>query len=172
MSILLHVNSSLSSHLRYLTCAELFLNSEFYYKHPLLSQVYDKNKDQFSSYDNMFSVCVSTISFETDARGPLLVKEESKLNSKDNIWSPFLCILALSTVIQRSIITVYPDFGLAKYKNIFNNQIFPRVKDSGCSPFQILFCNMSKVPVGSHFLPNHYVPLVNRMKNKKGKKRN
>ena len=30
---------------------------------------------------------------------------------------------------------------------------------------------MSKVPVGSHFLPNHYVPLVNRKKNKRGNKR-
>jgi len=30
---------------------------------------------------------------------------------------------------------------------------------------------MSKVPVDSHFLPNHYVPLVNRKKNKRGKKR-
>ena len=89
VSILLYGNNSLCSHLRYLTCAELFLNPEFYYKHPLLSQVYDKNKDQFASYDNMFNICVSTISFETDARGPLLVKEESKTKCKGQYLVPF-----------------------------------------------------------------------------------
>ena len=169
VSILFSGNNSLSSHLRYLTCKELFLNLEFYYKHPLLSQAYNENKDLYTSYDNMFNFTVSTISFYTNARGVMLVREESKLNVKDNTSSPFLCIPVLSTVIQRSIITVYPDYGLIRYKKVFNNrQILPKVEDCGKPPFQILFCNMSKVPVGSHFLPNHYVPLENRKENKRG----
>ena len=94
VSILLSGNNSLSSHLRYLTCAELFLNLEFYYKHPLLSQAYNENKDLFTSYDNMFNFTVSTISFYTNARGVMFVREESKLNVKDNTSSPIYVFLS------------------------------------------------------------------------------
>ena len=94
VSILFSGNNSLSSHLRYLTCKELFLNLEFYYKHPLLSQAYNENKDLYTSYDNMFNFTVSTISFYTNARGVMFVREESKLNVKDNTSSPIYVFLS------------------------------------------------------------------------------
>ena len=126
MSILLSGNNSLSPDLKYLTCAELFLNTE-YYEHPVLLWSFNENKDFFTKYDNLFNISVSDISSKTFARGPLLVKEESKVNAKDNTWSPFLCVLALLTVIKRSIISVYLDFGLVKNRKVFNCHIFPRV---------------------------------------------
>ena len=90
MSILLSGNNSLSpdlkylKYLKYLTCAELFLNTEYYYEHPVLLRTFNENKDLFTKYDNLFNISVSDISSKTFARGPLLVKEESKVNAKDN----------------------------------------------------------------------------------------
>ena len=123
--------------------------------------------DSFSNYDSMFSICVSTSSFKSDLKSSLLVREESKQNFNDHIWSSFLCILSLSSVIQRSIISVFPDFGPLKYRTLFNAQIFPRTGDFGNSPFRILFCNLTRVPLGKDFFANHYVPLTNRKKMKK-----
>ena len=140
-------DNSLCDILRCLTCAELFLNCDFYYKHPLLVSIYDDNVDIFPTFDSLFSICVSNFSLETNAHDSCLVKEEAKYNSRAKAWSSFISILALSSVIKRSIITSYPDFGLVKYRLPFNQQIFPRDDDCGFSPFRILFCNMSKTPV-------------------------
>ena len=95
--------------------------------------------------------------------------EESKKNVKNYVWAP--CILSLSSVIKRSIITCYPDFGIAKYRVVFNQKVWPRCKDNCFVPFRILFCGLSNVEKNTNFCPSHYVPLVNRKQNKRGRKR-
>ena len=138
-------NNSLTAILRYLTSAELFLNSDYYYQHPLLLSVYNNNKDLFSCYDTLFSICVSNSALKSNVTKSLLVIEESKKNVKNYVWAPFLCILSLSSVIKRSIITCYPDFGIAKYRVVFNQKVLPRCKDNCFVPFRILFCGLSNV---------------------------
>ena len=125
ISILLVGNNSLTLILRYLTSAELFLNFDYYYQHPLLLSVYNNNKDLFPRYDSLFSICVSNPALKTNITKNLLVIEESKMNAKNYVWAPFLCILSLSSVIKRSIITCYPDFGIARYRVVFDQKILP-----------------------------------------------
>ena len=48
-------------------------------------------------------------------------------------------------VIKRSIITCYPDFGIAKYRVVFNQKVLPRCKDNCFVPFRILFCGLSNI---------------------------
>ena len=55
--------------------------------------------------------------------GDSLVRAEAISNCKDKKWSSFLCMLALSSVVNRNIISLYPDCGELKYKLLFNQQI-------------------------------------------------
>ena len=45
----------------------------------------------------------------------LLVKQEAENICKDNIWSSFLCVLALSSVICQPIHLFYASCGFQKY---------------------------------------------------------
>ena len=52
-------NNNLISILRTLTRIELFLFSEFYYNHPLLKDVFDKNNNLFKKYDSIVQMSAS-----------------------------------------------------------------------------------------------------------------
>ena len=53
----------------------------------------------------------------------LLLKEEAESICKDNIWSSFLRVLALSSVICQPIHLFYTSVGFRKYQKIFNQKI-------------------------------------------------
>ena len=155
MSILMSGNNSLSYDLRYLTCAEIFTNTEYHYA----TKIRICLPNTISCLIFLYLLFFLKLAQEF----PCWLKRKVNLLQRTTRF-PFLCILALSTVIKRPITSVYPDFGSLKFRKVFNCQNFPRVENSGDSPFQKLFCNMSKVPVNPHFLSNHFVPLVNRKK--------
>ena len=56
----------------------------------------------------------------------LLVRKEAENICKDNIWSSFLRVLALSSVICRPNHLFYASVGFQKYQKIFNQKIYPR----------------------------------------------
>ena len=56
----------------------------------------------------------------------LLVRKEAENICKDNIWSSFLRVLALSSVICRPNHLFYASVGFQKYKKIFHQKIYPR----------------------------------------------
>ena len=64
--------------------------------------------------------------------------DDSISNSQDKCWSGFLCILALSSVISRNIISFYPLFGETRYK-LFNQKIEPRIPLKAIPLYLILF---------------------------------
>ena len=81
----------------------------------------------------------------------------------DKQWSSFICVLALSSVINHKIISYYPDFGSIKHKLLYNQHIDPRppLESSNSSPvINILFCREGPMTSGHEFIPNHFVPLV------------
>ena len=53
----------------------------------------------------------------------LLVKKEAENICKYNIWSSFLCVLALSSVICQPIHLFYAFCGFQKYQKMFNQKI-------------------------------------------------
>ena len=115
--------------------------------------------------------CVSNSSFDTDLKGSQLVMEEARHNCSPNVYSSFICICALSTVVRRKITTFYPDQGEKKYKTLFNDTtIHPRIEDSKLKPFKILFCRMSENLFDKVFIPDHFVPLVDRKEQKRKRK--
>ena len=127
-SLLLVGNDALVGELRLLTAIELFLHSYFYFCHPVLVSVCNKNKEWFSSPDKILSFCVSFNSIDSCDRGRDLIK---LCICKDAQWSSYCCILALSSVVDRSVHCVYPDFGPEKFRILFNQTIKPcRVNSS------------------------------------------
>ena len=89
-----------------MTSLELFLNHEFYPKHPVLTNVYNKGKTVlreklFCSFESVFELATGLRDSQTSINNKdlgLLAKTEAENICKNKIWS-FLCVLALSSVI-------------------------------------------------------------------------
>ena len=87
-------------------------------------------------------MCVPFHVVDSGLQGDDLIIMEAISNSQDKRWSGFLCILALSSVISRNIISFYPLFGETRYKALFNQKIEHRIPlFKGNTLFiYILFC--------------------------------
>ena len=105
--------------LRAMVWIELHLNADYYCKHPIFISLAEKC--EFSSLSDVFGVALSNKAFNSlDCLPPCKVVElEAFHRSKDKTFSSFLCILALSLVIGKPILLLYPDAGLPKFKNIY-----------------------------------------------------
>ena len=101
---------------------------------------------------------VSHSSVDTDMKGEDLVRSEAISNCKHkHMWSGFLCLFALSSVTDRTIVSYYPDFGVEKWKLLFNQTVEPPLPS--VSKLHILFCYDGDV-LCRDFHHNHYVPLI------------
>ena len=168
-SLLLIGDNSLVDNLRAMTSIELFLHGEFYSKHPSFLETQNKNPGLLMSTSVILKLCVSNDSFNTDLASVDLVKHEALLNCDRSKWCSFLCILALSSAINKSIVCSYPDFGLIKYKHIFHRKITPRSGIRTSSDLHILFCSERPIQPGIAFKPDHFVPLIPAVKFLKNK---
>ena len=137
-----------------MTSIELFLHAQFYRKHPSLVSCFTTDKECFSCLESVLKVSVSDLKFEK------LVQHEAINNCHEGQWSSFLCILALSSVVGRKIHILYPDFGLEKYKLLFNTIVHPRQLPHSDEKIFILFCCEGRQSQTGSFKPNHFVPLV------------
>ena len=96
-------NNSLIHLFRILPSFELFLNHEFYSKHPVVTDVYNNGKavlgrKLFCSFESVFQLARGVRDSQTSINDKdlgLFVKKETKNICKDNIWSPFLCFGSL-----------------------------------------------------------------------------
>ena len=88
---------------------------------------------------------------------PAVVFFLPEMSDVRRLFQPLLCILALSSVINRRIQTFYPDFGVHKYKLFFNQTIQPRCFVSSAENIN-MFCREGSQL--TPFQPNHFVPLV------------
>ena len=148
MSILLVGNNSLISELWLLTSIELFLNAEFYKSHPVIHTAFKANSKLFQNALNIFQTFISDNAYNTQKKACELVIEEARLNCASQTWCGFLCVLALSSVTQRTINTFYPDSKVKdsiitkRYTVLFNQKIQPRERSSLylSEECNILFC--------------------------------
>ena len=106
-SLVLVGNNTLVEELRSMVCLELFMQEDFYCEHPLFLSFFGNHKDLFSSKESLLKLSVSDESFNGGSSGEVLVKAEAINCCRDKKWSSFLCILALSSVINRRIQTFY-----------------------------------------------------------------
>ena len=155
-------DNSLVQTLRVLTSLELFFNANFYSHHPCFSSVVAEHSEHFGkTINNLLPKCVSMESVDTGLTKDDLVKHEAVVNCADKMWSSFLCICGLSSVLQRNIFTYYPDCGDHRYKLLFNRLIKPRqYTEKGSDDLHILFCYEGTIKPGETFQSNHFVPLL------------
>ena len=86
--------------LRILTALELFENCQQYCDHPLFSEVYNENSGIFTSLRNIFDVCLTEESSKQNKNAEDKVKHEALYCCQDKIYSSFINILALSSVLE------------------------------------------------------------------------
>jgi len=107
ISIVLVANSSLSCCLHALVCLELFLYSDFYVSHPIFASILDSHPGLCHSSSSLLSLSVSNKTFNSADLSDIVKKEAVKM-CYDKVWSSFLCILALSSILKRSLDINYP----------------------------------------------------------------
>nr|XP_047132766.1 uncharacterized protein LOC124811378 [Hydra vulgaris] len=108
-------NSSLKTVnvLRLLTSIELFEKASYYARYSLFVKQVENNNS------NLSSVLVACVSFECSDQFKLINSEsaseiiimEALINCQANKFSSFLCQIALSSVLNIPIRSIYPDFG-------------------------------------------------------------
>ena len=114
---------------------ELFLNQESYFKHPVLTDVYNKDKTVlgeklFCSYESVFELARGLRDSQACINKKdlgLLVKKEAENVCKENFWSSFLCVFALPYVICRTIYLFHASCGFQLYQKMLNQKIYPQV---------------------------------------------
>ena len=79
------------------------------------------------------------------------------------MWSPFMCLMALSSVINLPIYSFYPNAKARYTPNLFNAKIFPRQASAAfVSPLIDLFWSLSGInenDINPMFITNHVVVL-------------
>ena len=98
-SIVMSGDNRYVDNLRILSSAELYLNSEFYTKHPSFVKVMNSHSGVFNNVDIiMLALSVSHGALDSAKTKIELVKEEALNICSPLKWSGFLCVLALSSV--------------------------------------------------------------------------
>ena len=129
-------DDSLATELRLRTVIELMANFDWY-----------MNEHQHDAFERLCGV-----SFDEDVR-------ECAVNGGSvSIWA----IAGLATVIRRSIVSVYPAVNGTNdpVATILNRTLRPRVSDGSRSAIFIMWTHSVHHVPGTHWIPNHFVPLV------------
>jgi hypothetical protein len=150
-SIALCGNESLASYLRCLSSIELFLNSSFYAKHPIIEQQH--NKGAFSSIANAFAMCLSDIALDSVTKEDLCapIFAEAYSNAMNHQWSSFICLLSLSSVVKRPIESYFPippsEEKIDSLSTMFNCTIYPRETAASISDQKIHILRCALMPM-------------------------
>ena len=154
----------------------------FFSKHLVLTDVYNNGKillgeKPFCTFESVFELNRglgdSQASINDKDLG-LLVKKKAENICKDNIWSSFIRLLALSSVICRPIHLFYASAWFQRYQKIFNLKVYPSERCDSNKYFVLLWTCLYKK--ADHIaLNNHFVPLLkllmsteNKLKRKHG----
>ena len=106
--------------LRILASIELYLNSEFYAKHPSFVKVMNSHSGVFNNVDTLLALSVSHGALDSGKTKMELVKEEALNICSPFKWSGLLCVLALSSVCLCFVHCYYKSYDACHVK-IQNN---------------------------------------------------
>ena len=107
----------------------------------------------FASYETVFELARGLRDSQTSINNKdlgLLVKKEAENICKDNIWSSFLCVLVLFSVICQPIHLFYASCGFKKYQKMFNQNIYQREKSDSNKCFVSLWTCVSRKKIIFH----------------------
>ena len=164
----LAVNGSEDSYilLRALTSAELYYRADYYVAHSHFVSSLAKEKTA-NVMEAMF--CISQSHKATDLLPDSsknycdCVRLEALRNCQGKRWSPFMCLMALSSVINLPICSLYPDTRARYAPNLFNARIFPRQASAGflSPPINLFwsFIGANRKDINPMFVTNHVVAL-------------
>ena len=99
--------------LRDLTSIELFSNQEFYAFHPYMKEKYNV----FQTENTAFSATASDMALGDgfDRHDPhsraMVVKREAMRNATDGTFASLMCLFAVCSITEMSVISVYPQNG-------------------------------------------------------------
>ena len=145
--------------LRVLASIELYLNSEFYTKHPSFVKVMNSHSGVFNNVDTLLALSVSHSALDSSKIKLELVKKEALNICSTFKWSGFLCVLALLSVYLCFVHCYYKSYDAMLKCKMFNQLIKQREFPSfNGETIHLLFCNNSIVPP-TPFRHNHYEPL-------------
>ena len=168
-------DETLATTLRCLTSIELFMNIPYYSSHPLIEQQHKQGA--FSCKENAFAMCLSDAALECfdkkDQKKAIF--EELCRNANDQVYSSFLCLMSLSSVIRLPIESYYPISSsdvMDSLSIMFNCTIQPRemfelAKETDkihifrCAFQPVDYLEKKNAPKAN----NHYVPLCRKKSN-------
>ncbi|XP_065069047.1 uncharacterized protein LOC135694297 isoform X2 [Rhopilema esculentum] len=168
-SVAITGQEELSPTLRALTSAELYLNATYYASHPHFVSLLATDKTpgligRFFQLSHSFEV--SDLATSNHFEFTQSAKVEALKNCQVKRWSPFICLLALASVIGIPIHSLYPETGgmiAGKYAaKLFNAIIHPRERlDDSNSHIHLLWSCFEdfKRHINPNFKPNHFVPV-------------
>ena len=169
-SVLVTGNEKLSLALRALTSAELYLNANYYSSHPtftnlLATETKSSLLDIFFSVEDTFQ---ATVLLQAKSNSYVdWVKQEALKNCQTHRWSPFLSVMALSSVLALEIKSFYSKTGSGahakSYHKVYNSVATTR-SPTGTIGDQIFLLwqrleNQENVSGTKSFTPNHVLPL-------------
>ena len=136
-----------------------------------MEEVLSSNAEQFLNQNNAFSALLSDESSKC-FKGDRVecINKEATLNLRDRNWSSMVCMMALSSVIERDIISIYPKCSETKIRALLDCTIRPRVEVIVIDPIRILWSRAGGLDVrpNSRFAPNHFVPVIRCNEDLKG----
>ena len=155
--------------LRILTCLELYNHAEFYAYHPRYKEEWKSPGCSFKKEDSIFTVSLSeetTLKYYNLVNKALndrrmCVKKEAEFICSLGEWTSFVCILALSSVVNVRIYSYYPRAGDETYRHLFSCKILPRSSTQIKGNVHLLWSrdgNLDNTP-RARYSPNHFVPI-------------
>lgn len=174
ISMYLVGDNGLVTILRSLTAIELHLNAKYYASHPNLHYALENGKalngeKLFSSFLSVFEMSRSFLGQDENLSLVDNILKESLNICRDNTWSSFLCVLALSNVINLPIKLHFPDSGSLKQKFLYNQVVLPINKSSNLKEINILWSPKSFIGDMDATKINHF-SLMLKKNNKKVRK--
>ena len=146
--------------LRILASIELYLNSEFYAKHPSFVKVMNSHSGVFNNVDTLLALSVSHGALDSGKTKIEQVKKAHNICSRFQ-WSDFLFVLALCSVCLCFVHCCYKRYNaMLKYKIKFNQLIKPgEFPSCNSETTHLLFSNNSIAPPVP-FRHNNFVLLI------------
>ena len=157
-------NNTLVDILRILTSIELHQNAKYYSNHPIFNDMLSKGEygEYNFSLNNLLKSTLSGSVVDQDiTRNEDSVRAEALNNCSTGKWSSFMCILGLSSVLNASIFSHYPEFGPKRSHLLLNRLIKPRsnlLKPTRERVLNVMFCRQGPIIHGQLFQSNHFVP--------------
>lgn len=161
-SILAFGNEHKHDEMRVRIVIELACNSDFYLKDKdiekmLIAEAQELEADEAPDLHSSRGQPTSTLGPEA-LRG--IFETEVRRTTRDKIWACHWHLQALAAVLNRQVLSVYPECGGKEIKKYLNIVILPRCCDEKIKMKEPVALMWTQANRSSPFKPDHFVPLI------------